>query len=77
VIALGHDGLSSAEEIEIGTHPFDADTADTADTDDTDDTGEIVLTDVVYVLLHLFQGGPEPPPPYPNRGVDPTADDLP
>jgi hypothetical protein len=32
--------------------------------------------DSVYLLNHLFLGGPEPPGPYPAAGVDPTGDML-
>ena len=34
------------------------------------------LTDAVYLLRALFQGGTAPPAPYPERGTDVTADEL-
>jgi hypothetical protein len=46
------------------------------DAADTDDTGELNVTDAVYLLRHLFQGTEAPPAPYPQPGIDPTADGL-
>jgi hypothetical protein len=43
---------------------------------DVDDNGSLEITDGIAVLAYLFQGGPEPNPPYPNPGLDPTDDDL-
>jgi hypothetical protein len=43
---------------------------------DVDDNGALEITDGIAVLAYLFQGGEPPDPPYPNPGVDPTADDL-
>jgi hypothetical protein len=43
---------------------------------DTDDTGALDVTDAVYLLRHLFQGTAAPAPPYPEAGIDPTADGL-
>jgi hypothetical protein len=43
---------------------------------DADDRGSIEITDGIYVLGFLFLGGPAPPPPFPDAGSDPTADDL-
>ncbi|HVR76570.1 MAG TPA: FG-GAP-like repeat-containing protein [Planctomycetota bacterium] len=47
-----------------------------ADAADANDGGTIDLTDALHILDHLFRGGPAPPAPYPNPGVDPTADAL-
>jgi hypothetical protein len=47
-----------------------------ADAVDADDDGGLNLTDAVFLLNHLFTGGRAPPPPYPEEGVDPTADGL-
>ncbi len=38
--------------------------------------GRIEISDALYLLNHLFAGGPEPPVPYPNDGMDPTQDTL-
>jgi PKD repeat protein len=43
---------------------------------DADDNGRLSSADAVRVLLHLFQGGPPPPAPYPGRGTDPTEDGM-
>lgn len=43
---------------------------------DTDDTGTVNLTDALFVLNRLFTGGPPPPPPFTQCGVDPTEDNL-
>ena len=40
------------------------------------DNGVIDLTDPVRMLEYLFLGGATPPAPFPDRGPDPTADDL-
>ena len=44
---------------------------------DFDDSGLLNLADSVLNLQLLFQSGAPPPPPFPNPGVDPTADSLP
>ena len=43
---------------------------------DVDDSGALEITDAVRLLGLLFLGGTDPPPPYPERGKDPTADPL-
>ena len=44
---------------------------------DSNDTGSLDLTDGVYMFNWLFLGGPQPLPPFPGPGVDPTPDNLP
>ncbi len=39
---------------------------------DAQDDGLFDLSDAVYLLTFLFQGGPPPPPPFPGCGCDPT-----
>jgi hypothetical protein len=46
------------------------------DAADGNDDGALGLTDAIYVLSHLFLGGPAPPPPFPAPGADPTPDGL-
>lgn len=46
------------------------------DASDSDDSGVLDITDAIYLLAFLFQGGPAVPAPYPDPGVDPTADEL-
>ena len=42
---------------------------------DADDDGAVTITDGIYTLQNLFAHGPALPPPYPDCGLDPTADD--
>ncbi len=46
------------------------------DAADANDSGSINISDPVYLLNYLFGGGSPPPPPYPERGPDPTLDLL-
>ena len=46
------------------------------DAGDADDDGSLTTQDAVYVLNHLFLSGPAPPAPYPEEGLDTTADGL-
>ncbi|MCZ6795529.1 MAG: IPT/TIG domain-containing protein, partial [Planctomycetota bacterium] len=43
---------------------------------DADDSGSLLINDPIYLLQFLFLGGPRPPFPFPEPGVDATADDL-
>lgn len=43
---------------------------------DANDDGMTDLADVIYILLFLFEGGPIIPPPFPDKGTDPTPDEL-
>jgi hypothetical protein len=36
---------------------------------DGNDDGKTYLTDPIFVLEHIFLGGGEPPPPFPNPGL--------
>jgi hypothetical protein len=42
---------------------------------DADDSGAIDVSDAIFLLRSLFLGGSAPPPPFPDPGPDPTADD--
>src|SRR5262245_4586919 len=53
-----------------------AQSLDCQDAADANDDGQVNLSDAVHLLRHLFQGGPAPPAPFPDCGVDPTADGL-
>jgi hypothetical protein len=44
---------------------------------DVDDGGEATVTDVIHLLGYLFLEGPEPARPYPECGLDGTADTFP
>ncbi len=39
---------------------------------DINDDGPTNLMDAIDLLRYLFLGGPQPKPPYPNAGIDPT-----
>jgi hypothetical protein len=43
---------------------------------DVRDDGTVDLGDAIALLGYLFAGGPAPPAPFPERGYDPTEDDL-
>jgi formylglycine-generating enzyme required for sulfatase activity len=43
---------------------------------DANDSGAVDISDGLYILNFLFLGGPSPPLPYPQYGIDPTADSL-
>ncbi|MBI2448727.1 hypothetical protein HYV49_00340 [Candidatus Pacearchaeota archaeon] len=43
---------------------------------DVDDNGVVEITDAVYFLTFLFLDGDKPPEPYPDKGADPTSDNL-
>ncbi len=47
-----------------------------ADATDCNDDGRIDLSDALYAVAYRFQGGPSPPPPYPECGEDTTEDNL-
>lgn len=46
------------------------------DAADANDDGEVNITDAIFLLEHLFLGGEALPAPYPEAGIDPTADEL-
>lgn len=43
---------------------------------DANDDGAVNIADAVYALAYLFNGGPSPPPPFPDCGPDLTPDPL-
>ncbi len=45
------------------------------DAADSDDNGEINISDAIFILFALF-AGKEIPPPYPDKGIDSTSDQL-
>lgn len=47
-----------------------------ADAADFDDNGAVGLTDAILGLDYLFRDGAQPPPPFPEIGLDPTPDGL-
>lgn len=65
------DAVSILSALFLGTVTLDCE-----DAADADDDGTVIVTDAIYLLNHLFIGGPQPAPPYPEVGADPTEDDL-
>ena len=47
-----------------------------ADAGDANDDGTLNITDPIQILNYLFLGGTVPRPPFPEPGIDPTADAL-
>jgi hypothetical protein len=47
-----------------------------SDAGDANDDGYSDVSDAIYLLLYIFTSGPPPGPPYPNPGLDPTADTM-
>ncbi|MBI4603001.1 MAG: hypothetical protein HY721_13670, partial [Planctomycetes bacterium] len=43
---------------------------------DADDDGQLLITDPIALLGHLFLGSASVAPPYPDCGADPTDDGL-
>lgn len=46
------------------------------DSADANDDGKMNLSDAIYSIDYLFRSGLEPPPPFRERGSDPTGDPL-
>jgi hypothetical protein len=46
------------------------------DAADSNDDGAVNISDPVHTLQHLFLGGPAPARPFPERGTDPSEDNL-
>ncbi len=46
------------------------------DAQDTNDDGTVNIADPVYNINYQFAMGPPPPVPFPDCGLDPTADAL-
>ena len=47
-----------------------------SDSGDVNDDGAIDIADSIYLLSYLFANGPEPKPPFPYPGRDPSPDKL-
>ncbi len=46
------------------------------ETADVDDSASLNNTDIIYLLEYIFNGGVEPPTPFPNCGEDQTEDSF-
>ncbi len=70
----GQENLSDA--VRILRHLFAAMPLACTDAADVNDDGRLNVADAAALLGYLFAGGDPPPAPFPNEGVDPTADEL-
>lgn len=55
---------------------FSSQAATCEDALDSNDDGQINVADAIFLLSWLFSSGAEPPAPFPDPGLDPTADTL-
>ncbi len=67
--------LDLADAVKVLVVLFGGGTSTCLDAIDIDDNGAHDTTDAIYLLEHLFRGGPQPPAPFPGNGLDPTASD--
>lgn len=65
------DGIAALGSLFLGN-----DVPDCADAMDANDDGKTDVADATFTFNFLFIGGPDPSPPYPDCGPDPTADAL-
>jgi len=69
-------GSDISDAVEILRYLFLGGGIDCLDAAYVDDNGQIQITDSLYLLEFLFRGGVAPPAPFPDKGTDPTEDDL-
>ncbi|MBI4603689.1 MAG: PKD domain-containing protein, partial [Planctomycetes bacterium] len=69
--AFGFCGLPEADCPQPGA-PRGCDGQDALEAADSNDDESITLGDPFFLLAYLFLGGPQPPPPFPGCGTDPT-----
>ncbi len=72
--ANGDSKLNVTDAIAILWHLFGGKPLECEDHGEVDDSGRIDIADAIYLLAYLFQRGPEPTPPFPDPGYDPTPD---
>lgn len=71
------DGLTNiSDAVAILYYLFGGRRLSCADAADVNDTGDVELGDAMGLLMYLFAGGFPPPPPFPERGPDPSADSI-
>jgi hypothetical protein len=73
----GDISVNIADALFLLTQLFSGGPAGTcADASDVNDDGSVNLADPIRLLAYLFSGGDVPDAPFPDCGVDPTADML-
>jgi hypothetical protein len=72
----GDGSINITDPIVILRRLFQSGVLPCEDAADFDDNGQVEITDVIGVLSWLFLKGDRPPPPFPQKGVDPTPDRL-
>ena len=69
--------LQIGDGINLLAHLFQGQAAPVCrDAADSNDDGVLDIADAAYFLVFLFCCGAPPPPPWPNCGLDPSADSL-
>ena len=69
--------VNLSDAIYVVAHLFQAGPSSVCeDAADANDDGKLNLSDAIYSIDYLFQSGLEPPPPFQERGKDPTGDPL-
>ena len=74
--ANGDEKVNISDAVYTLHHLFGNQECKNADAMDANDDGTIDIADPIYTLDYLFTNGPQPPAPFPNPGVDSTADEL-
>jgi len=68
--------LNIADPVKVLYHLFGGEDLSCLDAADGNDDGRLDIADPIYLINYLFRGGPNPPPPFPDCGWDPTEDGL-
>ncbi len=67
--------LDLADAVKVLLFLFGGGTTTCSDAIDIDDNAAHDTTDAIFLLEHIFRGGPAPPAPFPGNGLDPTGGD--
>jgi hypothetical protein len=70
------DAVNITDAVALLRHLFQGSSLSCQDAGDFDDNGTLELTDAIFGLNYLFQAGRPIPAPFPDPGLDPTADAL-
>jgi hypothetical protein len=69
----GDGRVDISDGVKVVLHLFRGVAIDCQDAADANDDESLNVTDVVYLLDHMYRGGPAPAAPYPSRGPDPAG----